>query len=207
MHKTVVAVVLALTCWSCSQECQTFYREASDSAGQTARLGRGYEATLAVGSGEEPLVVTGTVPPGMAVEVSNGKIRVTGTPTENGTFKADIRPTKTACEFEDASFVNIVLDITVADAECDSPLACRLLKRGACNQSSACVPTAPYTSAACIPTVGVAGACVDVNGPADQCSGSVSAQSLTTIEGAQVDSCVATPALVGCNYHLCSGPP
>lgn len=103
--------------------------------------------------------------------------------------------------------MNFALKFTVVPAECETNLACRLFNRGACTQSSTCVPSPSYVSAACIPTVGSSGVCVDVNGPADQCTGAISAMTLTTVEGAQVDSCVVTPAITGCNHHVCFGPP
>lgn len=124
-----------------------------------------------------------------------------------GRFVADVRPVAAACVYNGGSLVNLVVDLTIAPAECDNALACRLLKKGACTQSSTCTPSPAYASAACIRSLGDAGVCVDVNGPLDQCSGSVSAMTVTTVEGTEVESCVVTPPTVGCNYHLCKGAP
>lgn len=189
--------------------CQEFHADQGDSPSQTFKLGAGYEATLIIGSGVGPLQQRGTPPPGMTVDVSGGKIRVTGTPTETGEFTLDLRPDDDvmACEYQGTSLMNFALKFTVVPAECETNLACRLFNRGACTQSSTCVPSPSYVSAACIPTVGSSGVCVDVNGPADQCTGAISAMTLTTVEGAQVDSCVVTPAITGCNHHVCFGPP
>jgi len=206
MNKLLVTVGLALTFWSCAPKCQEFYSLSNDI--HSAKLGLGYPQTVVVGSGEGPFqVVMGSLPPGMTLEVSGVRIHLTGTPTEVGSFQADVRPQSPACANDGTTFSNIVLNFEVAPAECDSALACRLLKRGSCAQSTGCTPAPPYTRAACIHSVGDAGVCVDVNGPGDQCSGAISASSLTTVEGTQVESCVATPAITGCNYNVCSGVP
>jgi hypothetical protein len=205
MTKLLVTVALALTAWSCAPKCQEFYTLSSDV--HSTKLGLGSPQTLVVGSGEGPFDVTGALPPGMTLEVSGVRIRLTGTPTEVGSFQADVRPQSLACQNGGSSLGNIVLDFQVVPAECDNALACRLLKKSACTRSSGCPPTPPYTAAACIHAVGDAGVCVDVNGPGDQCSGAISAMTLTTVEGAQIESCVATPAITGCNFNVCYGLP
>lgn len=205
MHKTLIVAAFALVCSSCAEEkCQAFNRGGS-SVG-TGKLGIGYEATLIVGSGEDPLEVS-DVPPGMTVDTAGGTIRVTGTPTRAGDYQVQIRPRVAACEHDGTSLANLVVPITVAPADCDDPTDCRLLARGPCTQSSACVPSPPYVTSACIATLGDAGVCVDVNAPADQCGSGVTEMMLTTVEGTQVESCIAAPAITGCNHHVCSGAP
>lgn len=206
MHKPLILALVVLSACSPAEKCQEF-NSGDPSISATNKLGLGYQASVLIGFGVGPLEVTGTLPTGMALETTDGQIRVSGTPTTEGRYQADVRPTAAACEFKGSSLVNLVVDLTVVPAECDNALACRLLKTSGCTQSSTCTPSFAYTSAACIHSLGDAGVCVDVNGPADQCSGSVSAMTLTTVEGAQVESCVGTPPIVGCNYHLCYGAP
>ncbi|MFO0598150.1 MAG: hypothetical protein U0228_22800 [Myxococcaceae bacterium] len=209
MREFVLVSLAALGCWSCGQPCQQFFTVATDHAGQVAKLGAGSPTTVVVGRGDAPIVVSGMLPTGMQVEVdaATGKIQLTGTPTETGRFQAELRPQVRACVNAETTLANIVLDLTVVPAECEDALTCRLLKKGPCSTSADCTPTPPYAAAACIRTIGAAGVCVDVNGPNDGCSGAVAAMSVTTTESTQISTCVATPAITGCNHHVCYGAP
>lgn len=208
MHKLMVVVsAVAVFGSSCGAPCQDFYTSPENEPSLGATLGIGYAVDLVLGSGEGELNVSGALPPGLQLVLSDGKIRVVGTPTTEGDFQANLSPKKEACSHQGNRYLGITASLTVKAAECDNALVCRVLGRGSCTQSSTCVPSAGYVTAACIHSVGDAGVCVDVNAPADQCSGSVAAMTLTTVEGAEVESCVATPAIVGCNHHVCFGAP
>ncbi len=208
MHKTLFVAVVAVAVWSCSEKCQDFYSDDSLEADQYAKVGLGYEASLAVAYSGEEVDTIGTVPEGMTVAVSDGKVVVSGTPTKAGEYQLDIRPKAAACEHGGSHLANVVVNITVGTPNCDNDLACRLLTTGdACTGSSTCTPEAPYAAAACIHTLGDAGVCVNVNGVADQCSGAIGELQLTTVEGTQIESCVVTPATLWCNHHVCSYRP
>lgn len=208
MHKFMVVVVaVAVFGSSCGAPCQDFFTSPENEASLVATLGIGYAVDLVLGSGEGELDVSGALPPGLQLVLSDGKIRVVGTPTTEGEFQANLSPKKEACSHEGKNYLGITASLKVKPAACDDALVCRVLGHGSCTQSSTCVPSAGYTSAACIPAVGTTGVCVDVNGALDQCTGTVAAMNVTTVEGAQVGTCVATPALVGCNHHVCFGAP